>query len=101
LVPNNHEFQGSCYIAFLICTIVSISGVAALGAVVSRKFTSSLQNTQRYTDSSVFIIRFLASFHKQCVFPGVEEIGYINVSACTGITELRNLGKILYKVVCK
>ena len=39
-----------------------------------------------------------SSCHKQCVFPGVEKISYINVAARS---ELRNLGKILYKVICK
>jgi hypothetical protein len=46
----------------------------------------------------VFLSSFFFSCHKQCVFPGVKKIGYINVAACL---ELRNLGKILYEVICK
>jgi hypothetical protein len=44
---------------------------------------------------------FLASFHKQCDFVVVKEIGCTSVAACSGITEPTNLEKLLYKVVCK
>jgi hypothetical protein len=44
---------------------------------------------------------YLALFHKQCHFAVVKGIDCISVAVCSGITEPTNLGKLLYKVVCK